>query len=401
MKSRIHPTTPLASAIALLLLPPSANAATYYWDNSPGVAGFGLAAGTWSETTDPALNVPVGAGWSTSSAGAAATVIEPVTTTTGDVLNFGTGTLLGAGTVAVGTVSSGNIAFGTATTGIVLSGGNITLSAAPTITINFNNGTNRIDSPLSGAATSLTKGGPGTLVLAGASTYAGRTSINAGRLFIGSIKDVGGPPSALGQPSLENATISIGALGAAANLTYLGSGDTTDRVVNLAGTTGGAIIDQSGTGHLRFTSDFTATGNGIKTLTLQGLSSGTGEIAGTIPNSASNTALTKSGSVQWTLSGANTYTGGTTVNSGMLTLAFGTVNTDIVSASSALTLAGGTLQLAGAGSQTFSGLTTTANTSSRILLGPSQTLNLGQLSLAGSRSSLNINTAAGGADGSG
>ena len=400
MKSRLHSRTALASAIAMSLSAAPVQAATFYWDATPGVAGFGLASGTWSEPTDPALNAPVGVGWSTASNGAAATVIGTVATTTDEILNFGTATILGAGTVSVGTVSSGNLLFGGNTTGVVLAGGTITLSEASTLSVNFGNATNLITSNLAGGGTSLTKAGPGTLVLTGENTYTGRTAINAGRLIVRSIKPVGGGASTLGQPAMEDATISMGSLTAAANLTYIGTGDPTDRAINLAGTTGGAIIEHTGSGHLKFTSDFTATGSGFKTLTLQGLLSGTGEIAGAIPNSTANTALTKSGSVHWTLSGANTYTGVTTVNSGVLALAFGTVTTNIISADSALTLAGGTLQLAGTGSQAFSALTTTANTSSRIVLGANQTLNLGQLSLAGSRSSLNINTAAGGANAS-
>lgn len=391
---------PLASAIAALLAANSAGAATYYWDNSPGLAGFGTAIGSWSTPTDPALNSPVGTGWSTSSTGAAATVIGTVTTTTADIANFGSATALAAGTISVGTVSSGNIGFGTGANGIVLSGGTINLSAAPSITVGNGNTTQYIGTVLAGAGTSMTKAGNGTLVLSGANTYTGRTVISAGRLFIHSIKAVGGVANGVGQPLLADATIAIGSTTAAGNLTYLGTGDTTDRAINLAGTTGGAILDHSGTGLWKFTSPFTATGNGAKTLTLQGLTSGTGEIAGAIVNSTSNTALTKLGSGTWTLSGPNSYTGPTTVNGGMLRLAFGTVGSDIISASSALTLGGGTLELTGSGTQTFNGLTTTANTSSRILLGADQTLTLGALTSAGAGSSVHFNTLAGGADAS-
>lgn len=389
---------PLASAIAALLAASSAPAATYFWDNAPGVTGFGTALGTWSSPTDPALNSPAGTGWSTSANGAAATVIGSVTTTTADTLNFGSATALAAGTISVGTVSSGNIGFGTGANGIVLSGGTITLAAASTITVGNANTTQGIGSVLAGAGTSLTKAGGGTLVLSGANTYTGRTIVSGGRLFIHSIKNVGGAPNALGQPLLEDATIALGSTTALGGLTYLGTGDTTDRVINLAGTTGGAILDQSGTGLWKFTSPFTATGNGTKTLTLQGLTTGTGEIAGAIVDSTGPTALTKSGSATWVLSGANAYSGATVVNGGRLSLAFGTVSSDIIAPASTLALGGGTLELSGAGSQTLNGLSTTSNTSSRILLGAGQTLNLGMLTFAGGGSSLHFDTAAGGAD---
>ncbi len=101
-----------------------------------------------------------------------------------------------------------------------------------------------------------------------------------------------------------------------------GTGETTDRVINLAGTTGGATIDQSGTGLLDFTSNLTATGVGSKTLTLQGSTSGTGEIDGAIVNNSTTnkTSLVKAGTGTWTLAASNTYSGTTAVNAGALLL---------------------------------------------------------------------------------
>jgi autotransporter-associated beta strand protein len=399
MRPTKHTPILLASAIASLFAVQSAPSATYYWDNSSGVAGFGSAVGIWSAPTDPASNSPVGTGWSTSSTGAAATVIGTVTTGTTDILNFGSSsTALVGGTITVGTVNSGNLTYGTTTSGIVLSGGAITLPAAATFTVNNGNNAQTIGSVLEGAATSLTNAGPGTMVLTGANTYAGKTVIKAGRFIVNSIKAVGGEANALGQPLLADATIAIGATTASGNLTYIGTGDTTDRVIDLAGTTGGVTLDQSGTGLLKFTSALTATGNGAKTLTLQGSTAGTGEIAGAIVDSTGVTALTKNGSGTWTLSSPNTFTGRTTVNGGTLALGFGAITTDMISPSSALTLGGGTLRLTGTGTQTLNGLTTNANTSSRILLGADQTLNLGEFIFAGVNSSLNLSAVAGGAN---
>src|SRR4029077_17125013 len=94
------------------------------------------------------------------------------------------------------------------------------------------------------------------------------------------------------------------------------------KIINLNGSTGGATIDQSGTGLVKFTGTKTATGSRVKTLTLQGSTAGTGEISGAIVNSASATSLLKLGTGTWTLSGstANTYTGPTTVGDGRLEL---------------------------------------------------------------------------------
>ena len=120
-----------------------------------------------------------------------------------------------------------------------------------------------------------------------------------------------------------NATINFGATATSGTLLYTGGGETSDKVINLAGTTGGGTIDQSGTGVLKFTSDLTAAGAGSKTLTLQGSTAGTGEIAGKIvDNSSTNkTSVTKSGTGTWTLSGANTYSGSTRSGAGTLVVA--------------------------------------------------------------------------------
>ena len=207
-----------------------------------------------------------------------------------------------------------------------------------------------------GTTLGLTKLGTGTLVLDQSSTYTGKTSIRGGgTLSINSIKDVSGGASAVGNPTTTaNGTIDIGATTTAGILTYTGGAQNTNRVINLAGSTGGATLDQSGTGLLKFTSAFTATGAGNKTLTLQGSTAGTGEIAGAIVNSSTNgstvTSLTKSGSGTWVLSGANTYTGNTAVNAGTLVVN-GSLGAGALSVASGATLMG---------SGTIAGITTIA-----------------------------------------
>ena len=129
--------------------------------------------------------------------------------------------------------------------------------------------------------------------------------------------------SSLGAPTdPANATIDLGSLSSSAALVYYGTGESTSRTLNLAGTTGGALLDQSGGGLLRFTGPVLATGKGSKTLVLQGSTFGAGELAGVInDNSPTNTtSLFKQGTGTWTLSGANTYSGGTTLAQGALIL---------------------------------------------------------------------------------
>lgn len=185
-------------------------------------------------------------------------------------------------------------------------------------------------------ATGLSKSGAGTWLLTNANTYTGATTITAGTLGANSIGSVASPSaSALGAPTtVANGTISIGSA-AAATLLYTGPAVTTDRVINLAGTTFGATIDASGSGAINFSSDLTATGNGLKTLTLTGSNTGDNTLGGAIVNSTSNTAVTKSGVGKWVLAGTSNYGGATSVTAGLLQVD-GTIT-------SAVTVSGGTL----------------------------------------------------------
>lgn len=62
------------------------------------------------------------------------------------------------------------------------------------------------------------------------------------------------------------------------------------------------------------------TNSGAATLTVNGTGTGSNEISGIISDGGGTQAVTKSGATTWTLSGANTYSGATTVSAGMLTL---------------------------------------------------------------------------------
>ncbi|MCL2647446.1 MAG: autotransporter-associated beta strand repeat-containing protein, partial [Phycisphaerales bacterium] len=152
------------------------------------------------------------------------------------------------------------------------------------------------------------------LILTGANTYNGKTILQGGgTLTVNTLGNVGSStPSSLGCPTtIADGTIDLGSANAGTFI-YTGTGSTTDRVINLTG--GSVVIDQSGTGLLKFTGDFTAAG-AAKALTLRGSTSGIGEIAGAIVDSPDGaTSVTKSGTGTWVLSGANnTYTGNTSV----------------------------------------------------------------------------------------
>jgi autotransporter-associated beta strand protein len=166
----------------------------------------------------------------------------------------------------------------------------------------------------------LHKAGGGQLQIANpANTYTGPTWLRSGAVGVTSLKN-SGEPSSLGAPSAENAVIMLGTSTTAARLAYFGTGDATDRALDMAGTTGYAYIEHSGTGLLKFTAPAVlASGAGSKSLVLQGDTAGIGEIAGAIGDSASGThTLVKQGSGTWALSAQNTFTGLTDIRNGTL-----------------------------------------------------------------------------------
>ena len=242
-------------------------------------------------------------------------------------------TVIGSGSLTVGlSGNSGSLGVGDVTTN-----GTLTFQRA-----NAYNVTNPI-----GGTGGIVQNGTGTLTLNPENTYSGSTQIYAGVLVAASLNSVNAgdpllPSSCLGAPATVAAgTIGLASSSSSATLRYVGTGEITDRVVNLRSTAGGTI-EQAGTGLLKFTSDFTATGASTKTLTLTGSTAGTGELAGAVvDNSATNkTNLTKSGNGTWVLSGNSTYTGTTTVSAGLLVVNGGIASPAALTISSGARLAG-------------------------------------------------------------
>lgn len=214
-----------------------------------------------------------------------------------------------------------------------------------------------------GGAVGIKHFGAGTLELTGSNTYSGLSITDAnGTLKVSSLNSVNGgsPPlasSSLGRPTtIANGTIWLGTQTtfSGGGLTYTGTGETTDRVLNLGGANASTYnLDQSGSGLLKFTSAFTITDNrGPKTINLKGSTAGQGEIAGVIPlgqSTGNPNHLTKSGTGVWILSAANLNAGGVyTVSGGALVLNHtGAVpgGIDVVGGASALTFNGGVIGL--------------------------------------------------------
>ena len=235
--------------------------------------------------------------------------------------------------------------------------------------------------PISGSGTlNLTANNGGTIVLSGANTYSGPTTLGVGgnsganvTVSVSSINKVSGGSanSNLGHPTtVANGTIGMGSVGVPATLVYTGAGETSDRVVNLAGTTGGATLQADGTGALVLTAVNTATGAGAKTLTLQGSNTGANSIGKLVDSSGGATAVVKAQAGSWKLTGANTYNGGTTVNAGLLEISGSIVggvtnnggtlkldsNTALASSASVSLSSAGTVNLNFSGVQPITGL---------------------------------------------
>lgn len=242
-------------------------------------------------------------------------------TTAGDTLTVATGGILV--TTTVGTAHPIGFDAG----GV----GNLTSGNGQDLIVNHRNGgaaeAFTVGSKITGAI-GLTKTGGGTLILTNpANDYTGATYILGGTVSANKLSD-GGVVSSIGNSSNAAANLYI----ANGNLTYTGSGDTTDRLFTF-GNSGVVTVSASGTGaltfsntgNLAFASTSTLTNNAVAaSLTLGGTSPAANTFAPKITDVATivttniTTIVTKSGAGTWVLTNANTYSGTTTVNAGTL-----------------------------------------------------------------------------------
>jgi autotransporter-associated beta strand protein len=317
------------------------------------------------------------------SVGANALSLNGTGTASGGALRNLSGDNSLAGVITLGGTTRINSDAGTLT----LSGGIATGTSGLTLGGAGNVDVSGVSAVLSGSGT-LTVDGTGVVTLgSAANTYTGQTFINSGTLSVASLGSVG-VSGGLGIPAtVADATIALGSGTSTGTLRWTGSSsETSDRVIDLAGTTGGAVIEASGTSGsvLTLSSALTYSGTGAKTLTLGGSGGTMGTpnvLSGGIADGASVVvSLVKSGSGVWRLDAAGTHSGGTSVNSGTLLL-----NGADFLPTTAPTIGNGsavaTLNLGG-NNQTFDGITfggaTATNSAQGILaIGSSGTLTLG------------------------
>jgi autotransporter-associated beta strand protein len=182
--------------------------------------------------------------------------------------------------------NDGSIAFLNTTSNLV------TGASAKTLTLTGSNtGTNTLAQVINdstGGATTLVKSGTGQWVLTGANTFSGTTTISGGTLTVSSDANLGTVP---GSATPNSLIISNSALSASASFTL-----NANRGIALGPTSG------SGNGAIDVATN--------KMLTY----------AGIIADNTGTGNLVKTGSGTLALSGANTYSGNTTISGGTLAL---------------------------------------------------------------------------------
>jgi autotransporter-associated beta strand protein len=170
---------------------------------------------------------------------------------------------------------------------------------------------------------------PASSVIIGDSTHSGVVK------FSNTSNGYGGTTTITNGATLEvvslgtsgNSSIGNSARGTASNLVlsngtlkYTGAGESTTRSFTVDSS--GGALDASGTGSITYTGTMASSGTGNRTFTLTGSNTGANTLQSAIADpSSGTTSLVKSGTGNWTLTGASTFNGSVAVNAGTLTLA--------------------------------------------------------------------------------
>jgi autotransporter-associated beta strand protein len=192
----------------------------------------------------------------------------------------------------------------------IVQNGTLGASAAELIVQQLGTGKLTVSSAISGSTGSLTKSGSGTLALTGTNTYTGVTTIADGTLAVSG----GNALANAGQVLLANKSGAVFRVESSETIGSLSGG----------GAVGGEVALASGT----------VTTGDVNNATYAGTITGSG-------------ALTKAGSGLWTLSGANSYSGLTTVSAGGLRITNGAALGDTGSVTATSVANGARLELFG------------------------------------------------------
>ncbi len=272
-----------------------------------GSVALGSAALTVNSTADSTFSgVISGTGALTKSGSAALTLAGDSTYSGGTTIAAGTlvvGHASALGTGAISLDSGATLDLGSYALDLSRLSGNGRLISAQSHT--FSNSTDTAFAFALGGSASIEKSGAGTLTLAGANTYSGGTTLSAGTLALASNTALG-----TGTLTLDGGTLRAdGAARTLANAVVLNA-DTTI----------------AGTERLTVTGNFALARN--RDLTID--TGATLAIAGGITQNGGPRALLKYGDGTLELTGASTYTGGTTIAAGIVRInnatgsAFGT-----------------------------------------------------------------------------
>lgn len=193
---------------------------------------------------------------------------------------------------------------------------NAALTATRTINVSSIDGSLAFAGVISGTSFGITKSGAGLLTLSGSNTFTGPVTVSGGTLAYSADSTTSDAPNQLGTtPSV----MTTGAI-------VLDGGALRNTAATQLATTRGIILGNAG--------------GGGGTLDVSG---GALTYNGVLANNGGNNHLTKTGTNQLTLGGANTYTGNTVINQGTLKLDFtqlASTTSNIIHPSSTLVLGG-------------------------------------------------------------
>lgn len=203
----------------------------------------------------------------------------------------------------------------------------------------------------------LTAGGSLVASLGTANTYNGKTTMQSGTIEATFLADRG-LASSIGRGDrnddsaiidMSSATVTGITVQSISTLRYIGSVDSSTnrsiRILNndVIGDTSSvtAVVENTGTGSVKFTSPFTAEGSNTapRILRLSGTNTGANEIVGISDALVATTSVEKQGTGTWIITGDSSHTGGTTISNGVLQLGKGGTTGSVGSSSIVLSTA--------------------------------------------------------------